>query len=80
MLAYGKQVNLAVCMQELFNHYLNVIMLMSDEAHFHLNGSVVIQKFCSCAPQNPYKVPKNPIYSLKITVWSKVARFGVIGL
>lgn len=79
MLAYEKQANFAVCMQELFNHYLNVIVLMSDESHFHLNGSVVIHKFCYWAPQNPYNVPEKPIHSLEITVWSPVPCFEVIG-
>lgn len=48
--AQQKRVNFAVCMQELFNCNPSAILLMSDEAHFHLNGSVNKQNFCYWAP------------------------------
>lgn len=57
---YEKRVNFAVLMQELLHHNPNAILSMSDEAHFHLNGSVNKQNFCHWAPPNPCDVHEKP--------------------
>lgn len=45
-----KRVNFAVRMQELFNCNPSALLLMSDEDHFHLNGSVNKRNFYYWAP------------------------------
>lgn len=43
--------------------------LMSDEAHFHLNGCVNNQKFLFySAWETPAQLPQNPLQSAKVTV------------
>jgi len=47
----------------------NLTLLMSVEAHFHLNGMVNKQNFCYWATENPREMHKRPLHSLKVTVW-----------
>jgi len=46
----------------------DAIIMMSDEAHFHLNGSVNKQNFQYWAPQNPHEVHERLLHSPKVTV------------
>lgn len=52
-----QRVDYAVNMQALFRSYHSVLLLMSDQAQFHLNGSIINQSFRYWAPQNPEKNP-----------------------
>lgn len=60
------------------NDLLNVL-IMSDEAHFHLSGKVNKQNFRYWSSENPKELHERPLYSKKVTVWCGVARFGIIG-
>ena len=51
----------------------------SDEAHFHLCGTVNKQNFCYWAEDNPQIIHQRPLHSPKLTVWCAISQFGVIG-
>ncbi|KAL4130614.1 hypothetical protein QTP88_008035 [Uroleucon formosanum] len=46
----------------------NGIMWSSDEAHFHISGTVKKQNFRYWAAENPLKIHQRPLHSPKITV------------
>jgi hypothetical protein len=52
---------------------------MSDEAYFHLNGTVNKQNLRYWAAENPRDIHERPFHSARVTVWYAVAPFGVIG-
>jgi len=54
-------------------------LIMSDEAHFHLNGYVNKQNFRYWAAENPDMLHQKPLHSEKVTVWCGVSAFGVLG-
>lgn len=53
----------------------------SDEAHFHLNGSVNKQncRYWSPIGQNPRIKHQKPLHSPKVTVWCALGSRGIIG-
>ena len=52
---------------------------MSDEAHFHLNGSVVKQNCRIWGTEPPSEVAFREAHSPHVTVWCGVASWGIIG-
>jgi hypothetical protein len=54
-------------------------LIMSDEAHFHLNGNVNKQNFRYWAAETPHMLHQKPLHSEKVTVWCGVSAFGVLG-
>uniref|UniRef100_T1IEZ2 Uncharacterized protein n=1 Tax=Rhodnius prolixus TaxID=13249 RepID=T1IEZ2_RHOPR len=54
-------------------------LLMSDEAHFELSGSVNKQNFRYWASGNPQFIPEKPLHGQRVTVWAGVASWGIIG-
>jgi len=54
-------------------------LLMSDEAHFHLHGTVNKQNFRYRSAANPYELYQRPTYGPKVTIWCAVCSRGVIG-
>ena len=62
-----------------FEEHEDEIIMVSDEAHFHLNGSVNKQNFQYWAPQNPHEVHERPSHSPRVTVWCAIGKAGVIG-
>jgi hypothetical protein len=42
-------------------------ILMMDEAHFHLSGSVNKQNFRYWAAENPHELHQCPLHSAKVT-------------
>ena len=69
----------AVRMQVVFEEEENSIILMSDEAHFHLNGTVNKQNCCYWSKDNLHNIHQRPLHSDHVTVWCAVAPFGIIG-
>jgi len=67
-------------MLEIIKENEDAIIMMSDEAHFHLNASVNKQNFWHWAPQNPHEVHERTLHSLKVTVWCDIGKVGIIGL
>ena len=55
-----------------------LVIVTSDETHFHLNGNMNKQKFRSWSPMNPRQPYERPLHCDKVTVWAAVAKFGVI--
>ena len=54
-------------------------ILITDEAHFYLNGDVNRQKVRFWSNENPRLICEQPLHSPKVTVWMGVAAWGVIG-
>ncbi|KAL4131865.1 hypothetical protein QTP88_009108 [Uroleucon formosanum] len=57
----------------------NGIMWSSDEAHFHISGTVKKQNFRYWAAENPLKIHQRPLHSPKITVWCALSSVGIVG-
>jgi len=68
-------------MMEKINGNPNFIdsLLMSDEAHFHINGYVNKQNSRYWSFQNPRDLHERPLHSPKVTVWCALSMHGVIG-
>jgi len=54
-------------------------LLMSNEAHFHLHGTVNKQNFRYWSAANPHELHQRPTYVPKVTVWCAVWSRGVTG-
>ena len=52
--------------------------MMSDEAHFHLDGFVNKQNYRYWATTNPRQLHQRPLHSLKVTVWCAVFPEGIV--
>lgn len=52
----------------------------SDEAHFHLSGTVNKQNFRYWTASNSQQLHERPLHSPTVTVWCDISQFGVIGL
>jgi len=76
---YQQRLASAKLMLEIIEEHENAIIMMSDEAHFHLNGSVNKQNFQYWAPQNSHEVHERPLHSPKVTVWCVIGKVGIIG-
>ena len=76
---YQRRLAFAEQMLEIIEELEDAIIMMSDEAHFHLNDSVNKQNFRYWAAQNPHEVHERPLHSLKVTVWCAIGKVGVIG-
>ena len=50
-------------------------LLMSDEAHFELSGSVNKQNYRYWSQENPHFVQEKPLHSERVTVWAGVAEW-----
>lgn len=55
------------------------ILVMSDEAHFHLDGYVNKQNFRYWSDTNPQELHERPLHSSKVTVWCGISKKCVIG-
>jgi len=65
-------------------NFLNIltrdeVILLSDEAHFHLLGTVNKQNFCYWAESNPQQLHLRPVHGPQVTVRCRVASFGIVG-
>lgn len=76
---YPQRLNFAQQMLELLEQNENMLLVMSDEAHFHLNGFVNRQNYRYWAGENPRELHEKPLHSPKVTVWCAVSTFGIIG-
>jgi len=69
---YQQRSAFAELMLEIIEEHEDAIMMMSDEAHFHLNGPVNKQNSRYWAAQNSHEVHERPLHSPKVTVWCAV--------
>jgi len=76
---FGRRTTFAETMLRMFEEDPELVILTSDEAHFHLNGSVnkQISRFWSTI--NPQQMHEHPLHCDRVTVWAAVAKFGVTG-
>jgi len=72
---YAQQVNFAVRMQVILEENENLIIIMSNKAYFHLNGTVNKQNLHYWAPENPRNIHERLLHSACVTVWCAVAYF-----
>ena len=56
------------------------VLLFSEEANFHLCGTVKKQNFRYWAVDNPRELHERPLHSPRVTVWCAMAEFGVRGV
>lgn len=76
---YRQRSSFALEMLSLFEVNEDMVLLMSDEAHFHLNGYVNRQNCRYYAAENPQRLHERPLHSPKVTVWCAVAQNFIIG-
>ncbi|CAK1578615.1 unnamed protein product [Parnassius mnemosyne] len=57
----------------------DAIVFFSDEAHFHLCGSVNKQNMRYWADTNPRELHERPLHSPKVTVWCAISSAAIIG-
>lgn len=74
---YGRRFRFAETMVE--NMTDDIVLIMSDEAHFHLSGVVNKQNFRYWASENPRQLHEKPLHSDKLTVWCGISRNFIIG-
>ena len=74
-LQYGKMMqNLERCEDDLWNK-----IIMSDEAHFDLNGNVNKQTCRFWATENPQIYREKPLHDKRVTVWAGICADCIIG-
>jgi len=78
---YVNRVNFCQTFLQLINQNQELVnnLLMSDEANFHLSGSVNKQNFYYWSATNPIELHERPLHSSKVTVWCGISSFGIIG-
>jgi hypothetical protein len=57
----------------------DIILTMSDEAHFHLDGYVNKQNYRFWAAENPRELHQRPLHTAKVSVWCGILRVGIVG-
>lgn len=67
------------CRDILQNIPRGAVFMSSDEAHFHLSGSVNKQNFRFWSATNPQELHERPLHSPKVTVWCAISELGVWG-
>lgn len=72
-------VRVRLCQDLLRNIRPEDVVIFSDEAHFHLSGTVNSQNCRYWCERNPQELHQRPLHSPKVTVWCAVYNSGVIG-
>jgi len=75
---FDRRNTFAETMLQMFEEDPELVILTSDEEHFHLNRSVNKQNFRYWSTINPRQVHKHSLHCDMVTVWAVVAKFGVI--
>jgi hypothetical protein len=55
------------------------MLMMSDEAHFHLDGYVNKQNCRFWAAENPRELHQRPLHTAKVSVWCGISKGGIVG-
>jgi hypothetical protein len=78
---HPQHLNYAIRIQELARENKEFIhqLIMSDEAHFHLNGFVNKQNCRFWGTENPRIIHQRPLHLTRCTVWCRVTSQEVIG-
>ena len=75
------QLRLSFCqtMLDIFEENEDLTQIVSDEAHFHLNGTVNKQSFRYWVSENPRELHQRPLHSPKVTVWCGLGKCRIFG-
>lgn len=76
---YVKRLNFARELRTILDQNENIILFTTDEAHFHLNGTVNQQNCRYWSDENPKLMHERQSHSPKVTVWCAVSSTVVIG-
>ena len=78
---YEARLQCAIRLQELAQNEPNFIqkLLMSDEAHFHLNGFINTQNYRFWGSENPRIIQMRQLHPIKCTVWCAMMADKIIG-
>ena len=76
---FGRRITFAETMLQMFEEDPELVIVTSDEAHFHLNGNVNKQNFRYWSPMNPRQLHERTVHCDRVTVSAAVAKLGVIG-
>ena len=76
---YQQRLSFCQTMLDMFEENEDLTLIMSDEVHFHLNGTVNKQNFQYWASENPRELHQRPLYSPKVTVWCGLGKCGIFG-
>lgn len=76
---YEQRLTFAQTMHAMFTENEGLTVIMSDEAHFYLNGIVNKQNYRYWASENPRGLQQRPLHSPKVTVWCGIAKSGIFG-
>nr|CAH7733486.1 unnamed protein product [Callosobruchus chinensis] len=78
---YAQRLNFARRFQQLAREERDFVnrLIMSDEAHFHLNGFVNTQNCRMWGTKNPRSIHQHPLHPVKCTVWCAVTSQRIIG-
>uniref|UniRef100_A0A0A9YLJ5 Transposable element Tc3 transposase n=1 Tax=Lygus hesperus TaxID=30085 RepID=A0A0A9YLJ5_LYGHE len=76
---YQQRSAFALDMLSRFEVNNDLLLLMSDEAHFHLNGFVNKQNCRYYSHENPLNLHERPLHSPKVTAWCALSRKFIIG-
>ena len=69
----------AILQKHADNSNFNQTLIMSDEAHFELNGCVNKQTIRFCAEENPKETTEISLHSERVTVWCGIHEHMIIG-
>ena len=58
----------------------DVMLMMSDEAHFHLDGYGNKQNCRFWAAENPQELHQRPLHTAKVSVWCGISKVGSLVL
>ena len=76
---YQQRLSFCQTMLNMFEENDDLTLIMSDEVHFHLNGTVNKQNFRYWASENARELHQRPLYSPKVTVWCGLGKCGIFG-
>ena len=66
-------------MLDMFKENEDLTLIINNEAHFHLNGTVNRQNLQYWASENPREIHQRPLHSPKVTVWWGLGKCGIFG-
>ena len=66
-------------MLDIFEKNEDLTLIMSDKAHFHLNGTVNKQNVRYWASENPRELHQRPLHSPEVIVWCGLGKCGIFG-
>ena len=76
---YQQRWSFCQTMLDMFEENEDLTLIMSDKAHFHLNGTVKKQNFRYWASENLHELHQRPLRSQKVTVWCGLGKCGIFG-